>query len=187
MIEIEKKFSYDKDKLDLLVKDCVFLKKVRIVDVYLDDSVNYLFNNDLWLRKRDGLFELKIPLDDNRGEVKSYREISDLDEIKLFLGDRFYDCFNFLTVETIRSKYVLGDVNVDIDDVLINGEKYFVGELEIVCDKYDSLVEKKLDLVMERYGLSSMKLGKLTLYLKDFMPDLFFSMIENKVISEDFK
>ncbi|MFT4261636.1 MAG: CYTH domain-containing protein [Candidatus Woesearchaeota archaeon] len=186
MIEIEKKFVYDEYKIKNLVKDAVFLKDVRILNVYFDDEDNSLFKSDIWLRTRDGNYELKLPLGDNTGEVKSYKELDDLDKIKDALPKSLDSYKPFLKIETFRTKYKLGEVNIDLDKAIVNGETYFVGEIEIMSSSNDKKSHKVLDDLMKEYNLEPLKLGKLTLYLKDYNNELFNELIESGVISKEF-
>ena len=58
MIEVEKKFQITNAQRDRLLEGAEFVYKKDIRDTYFDRGVE-LCTKDLWLRERDGRFELK--------------------------------------------------------------------------------------------------------------------------------
>eukprot|EP00960_Hanusia_phi_P030659 748768-Hanusia_phi.AAC.1 len=97
-IEIERKFVVDDDVEDRLARRLVFKvvkyedrrrgasegnqSEAEIEDKYLDDERFALTGNDMWLRVRDGNFELKVPMevDETAGkEIDRYYEINNTD------------------------------------------------------------------------------------------------------------
>ncbi len=60
MIEIEKKFQLQLGDEERLLAGAFFQKEVVIQDVYWDTPEFAMTGKDWWLRKRDGVWELKM-------------------------------------------------------------------------------------------------------------------------------
>ena len=73
MIEVEKKFQITNAQRDRLLEGAEFVYKKDIRDTYFDRGVE-LCTKDLWLRERDGRFELKYPAP--RGMDRASRSVS---------------------------------------------------------------------------------------------------------------
>ena len=61
MIEVEKKFILTTEQEKSLIEGADFLGEKKFTDIYYDDEDFSLTKKDLWLRNREGRFELKIP------------------------------------------------------------------------------------------------------------------------------
>ena len=83
MIEVEKKFRLKKGQQARIKKLAKFISRKNLIDIYFDDSNRSLTANDIWLRKRGNIFELKIPaISKFAGKrVSSYQEIYGVDKI----------------------------------------------------------------------------------------------------------
>jgi hypothetical protein len=78
-IEVEKKYAHSPLERESCMKSleqiCDSRVRLTMFDSYWDTEVNVLVQNDIWLRKRGGLWELKRPVQKvNDGTV--YEEIS---------------------------------------------------------------------------------------------------------------
>lgn len=86
MIEVEKKFLLESpDDERRLLDGATFLGEKKYRDTYYDDTTYTLTTHNRWLRDRDGVWELKIPLPNTtRGEdwVNQYDEIVGEDAIR---------------------------------------------------------------------------------------------------------
>ena len=82
MSQIEKKFAVSEEVRDRILADAEFLGKWDYTDTYLD-TVNYaLTTQDIWLRSRGALFQLKLPIRKNLKDNKrlaSYYDQLDTD------------------------------------------------------------------------------------------------------------
>lgn len=123
MIEVEKKFQPTEEQLASFLKDAEFLGEKNIHDIYYDYADNRLYKSYVYLRNRNGQFELKVGKegsDDNQGTV--YKEIDTEEEIKNyfqthgslkdFIEENLKEILNF---KTNRRKYKKGDFSIDVD------------------------------------------------------------------------
>ena len=81
MIEVEKKFQPTKEQLAKMLADSEFIKEKDLHDVYYDYPDYKMFKAFVYLRNRNGRFELKIGDDEIEGVSK---EIEDEEEIKKY-------------------------------------------------------------------------------------------------------
>lgn len=185
MFEIEKKFILTKEQEDNLVKDSKFITQKIFTDIYYDSNNYDLISKDVWLRARDGKFELKIPLIHNEAGDR-YEEIEDEDRMKEILNIKSknvkesleeYGYIPFCVCKTTRRKYKQRDFNIDIDVAEFdNGFRYSISEIELMIDddkKADEAAEKIMSLA-ENYNLKPVKNGKIIEYLKIYNPKPYY-------------
>lgn len=146
MIEVEKKFLLSDVEHSTPTKDAVFLGERTFTDVYYDTPDYTLTTRDIWLRSRDGRFELKTPihsgaerLADQYRESEDESEIIHLLEISLgaFLETPLSKNFEkhhlapFCKCTTTRKKYKKGVFTIDLDTVEYGDDfTYTIGEIE---------------------------------------------------------
>ena len=95
MIEVEMRFQPKEEQLSSLLRDAFFVSSIEIHDVYYDYPDFRLLKEGIRLRKRDGLFELKIKKDSS-----IHQEIEDKNEIEKY--------FNLnIPLEEFIKKYLL--------------------------------------------------------------------------------
>ena len=83
MIEVEKKFLLTNEEKERLIEGAEFLVEKKQSDVYYDTADYKLTLKDWWLRSRNGIFELKVPLtSENHRSVDQYEEYDDEDQIR---------------------------------------------------------------------------------------------------------
>src|SRR6266567_4270401 len=76
MFEVEKKFKLTKKQQVKLLEDAKFLGEKTFTDIYYDSDKFSLGLNDMWLRKRDEHFNLKIPMREQKNEmINKYHEV----------------------------------------------------------------------------------------------------------------
>src|SRR5271166_4235560 len=93
MIEVEKKIEIDPVFLDFLAQHASFISKKSIKDVYYD-SVDYRYTTqNIWLREREGGFELKKGVKRLDRTIDRYEEMTDQKRILTVL--RIDDLGNF--------------------------------------------------------------------------------------------
>lgn len=194
MIEVEKKFILTNEQQEQLIKNAEFVGKKTFTDTYFDD-VNYsLTINDLWLRERDGKFELKVPMNVSIEERVSdqYRELEMDEEIVKQLNlskdkpltralvEKGY--IPFITVTTTRKKYKKDGYGIDLDTMDFG---YNIAEIEYMTED-ESKIKEATEKIIEyarSYGLSEgVVRGKVAEYLRRNKYEHFQALIDAKVI-----
>lgn len=176
MIETEIKFVYEEEKTALLTADATFLGKKELTDTYFDDDEYSLFLPDTYLRERNGMLELKLPLQDNSGIIRAYEERTK--NIQDVLQKPLSAYAPQITVHTARKSYEKDGVRIDLDLATINGKTYRIGELEILDDEN---AETLLNALLTQYDLTPITHGKLFLYIRDELPELFTRLVKQGV------
>ena len=83
MIEVERKFTVGGDDEKRLLEGADFLLEKTLMDVYYDTPDYALSTKDMWLRTRDGRWELKVPLMERTGVRRAMDQYDELeDEVK---------------------------------------------------------------------------------------------------------
>lgn len=107
--EMEKKYSYNQDDYEKIVKNCNFEWIKNIKDYYLDMPDYRLFKEKYYLRMRNGIYELKITTIDKKTNLIESKEIIWDDEIDKILQKKFNisidDTTWVLFIDTSREKY----------------------------------------------------------------------------------
>ena len=194
MIEIEKKFPCsDSTEAHLVQKGAEFIKTVTHTDTYFDTSEFDLTTKEIWLRKRNGRFEMKIPLHELGGKgtvVERYKELETDDEIRSFLqlGEGDFETIvreafvPFATIMTTRKKYRLSEYNIDIDETDFG---YRVLEIELMLedDGDHEQVAKQLVDFARSIGLDiEFVRGKVLTYISEHNPSHYQALEEAGVI-----
>ena len=180
MIEVEKKFQITNAQRDRLLEGAEFVYKKDIRDTDFDRGVE-LCTKDLWLRERDGRFELKYPLHTKgHGSRKAdqYREYETDAEIigALTLTGEMLSAEGLATqgfspivsYVTTRTSYEKEGFTIVIDHVDFG---YTVCEIERMTEEggdIDALAEE-ISAFAQAQGLSTDPvLGKALVYFKRF-------------------
>ncbi len=194
MFEVEKKFILTDDQQERLTEGAEFLGEKSFTDIYYDDAGYSLTTNDLWLRERDGNFELKVPMNlaieervsDQYRELETEREIAE--QLNLSLGKPLAGSLQekgyvpFITVTTTRKKYKKDGYGIDLDAVDYG---YNIAEIEYMTDDESKVgeVSQKIVEYARSYGLSEgFVRGKVAEYLRRNNPPHFQALIDAKVI-----
>jgi adenylate cyclase class IV len=161
MIEIEKKFKLTAEQLARLLQGATSMSTKRFSDTYFDTSDKRLTTHDIWLRTRDGVFELKVPIRAGKSREKTdvYRELTTDQEIlsalalpqKGSLGEslKAAGIEPFCTIVTERKKYKRGEFSIDVDRADFG---YQVTEIELEAPSEAAIQEteqKILDFAKE--------------------------------------
>ena len=151
MIEVEKKFELTEDNRKKLVDGAEFVKSKTMTDSYFDDANYSLGRKDFWLRKRNGKFELKTPLNFLPQEERvacQYREIEDEKEIieclkfnsdnplENSLEENGY--LPFMTAVTKREEYTKEGFVIDIDSTDFG---YEIAEIELMVENESDILD----------------------------------------------
>jgi len=211
-IEVERKFvPGDLDELDERVSTFggVCLGTQSFTDVYYDTPACTLTRRDMWLRCRDGAWELKVPTDaDARrsgGERSVFREVEGtaavnealralvvaapdesgvstcLDETLATMGAQ-----PFAEFSTTRSKWKLGSCTLDAD---VASFGHAVMEIEVMVEDTSEVVaaEDEIARVAELVGAKPLGAcgGKLETYIRRKAPDVLSALIDEGILQAD--
>ena len=196
MFEVEKKFVLNEKDILRIMKDAEFLSERIFVDEYFDNDQFSLSSQDIWLQKRAGVFQLKIPMhaatgktfdqyDEIEGEM-AIREIFAIPIVKGFvqdIADLGHVCFCKLT--TRRRKYKKGDFIIDLDEVESDGWKYLIGEIELMADDRTKIpeVSKRIEEFAKENNLEIAPVrGKVYEFIKQYRPDHFSVLVEAGIV-----
>ncbi|MBI4086271.1 MAG: CYTH domain-containing protein [Candidatus Liptonbacteria bacterium] len=180
MIEIEQKFVFNETNEQRIREDAKFVGEETFTDIYYDTSDCRLIGNDMWLRSRDGKWELKISFYQTKNkDVDRYEEIETAEEIRKRLNvpetGSFEDDLknagysSFCICKTTRRKYKNGDFNIVLDDAKFDdGFIFKIGEIELMSDDKTNLdkVAGRVSELRERWGFFPAPAGKIVEYLK---------------------
>ncbi len=185
MIVVEKKFQFTLEQIERLIDGSEFLGEHKITDAYYDNSIYSLSSNDMWLRCRDGRFELKLPM--HQGESKlidQYEEIENEDLIREIFAIPKIKSFTedladlghapFCEFVSIRKKYRKGKFIIDLDFVQYLDFSYSIGEIELMVENKDdiSFAINEIEKFAAEHGLSIGPVrGKVIEYIKRKRPD----------------
>lgn len=186
MIEIEKKFKLTSKELEQLISEGTLLGQKEITDTYYDNITYDLTRGDMWLRERNGHFELKMPLGGKNGNVQTYDELEDNDSIRKALdlaGDQsLLEALNtagytpFCTCKTTRTKYTIGEFGLDVDVADFGDFTYELAEIELMAESKDAVPEAEAKILefAKNHGLSTGEIrGKILEYLARKSPEHF--------------
>ena len=196
MIEVEKKFILTPEQEKSLIEGAEFLGEKQFADIYYDDKDFSLTTKDIWLRERDGKYELKLPMNESLENRVSdqYREL-DVDSdilahfgapgvsVEDFLIEKGYKPFCEIT--TIRKKYKKEDFVIDLD-VMDFG--YTLAEIEFMTDDESKIKEATNAIIAfaQRHTIAPNKeipiRGKVVEFLRIKNPAHFQALVDSKVI-----
>ena len=195
-IEVEKKVKLEDHHLAEIIKKGIFLKEKQIKDTYFD-KVDFDFTiQNMWLRERDGQFELKRGIKKERESIDYYEEIIDKESIRVHLGIHPEREFSqailqagihpFCSFVTHRQCYQLGEVFIDIDKADFGDLSYVVAEFEVLVDSIEKIeeAEEKIQELLEQMHIDASIIipAKLTYYLYHRRSSHYQALINHKVI-----
>jgi adenylate cyclase class IV len=163
MIEIEKKLNPSGESVELIKKDAVFVAHKVMNDVLYDYEDLSLIKNDIWLRKRNGKFDLKVSKDKDRKNrfLDIYEEIEDELKICEILNIVSIEEANFVEVANLitkRKKYKLGEFNIDLDVITSAADDFVYNLLEVeLMAESESEIQKareKIKKFLEEYDIA---------------------------------
>lgn len=184
MIEVEKKCLVTPQFLDFLKNNATKLGERILEDVYLDFENFKLIQNDIWLRKRNGKYELKVPISDHlKSDV--YEEIEDETQILAKLDLKNFD--NLIAIATLvshRQKFQIDDFHIDLDKITSPGNdfRYNIMEIELMVETYEDYekAQEKIFKFMHDHSIKNEVFnGKVIEYLKLCRHDIFDLLKEN--------
>lgn len=198
MIEIEKKFKLSGEQEARLLAGAEELGEKTFTDFYYDNAQFSLGLQDIWLRERDGQWELKLPLTQNgSNSVDQYREIegemaireifalpplgSFVEDISRFGYEPYCEC------TTTRRKYRKDGFVIDLDEAVFAGTdlSYTVAEIELLVARSEEAGEaagKILDFAGAHGLIDGPVRGKVETYLKKEKPRHYAALVEAGVL-----
>lgn len=200
MIEVEKKFVTNQHLLKTIEHHATFLQEKIFTDIYYDTKEYALTTQDRWLRQRQGIWEFKIGLKNNKSSTDLYREVIGAAPISLLLmpelGAPLEKLIAMGTLEpfsellTRRKKFRIqrGEYtfNIDIDSATSGDFSYSLTEIEMMVEdeKESKQACECIDALAKEFHLSkdSPPLGKLPAYLKEYSPNHFYHLCRVGVI-----
>lgn len=198
MIEVEKKFQLSESDVAKLIDGAVFDSRRSFTDVYFDSPDYALTTRDIWLRSRDGYFQLKIPLHHSAERMADqYDELGEEDEIRAALKlpagtDLESDIAAagyapFCTCMTTRRKYKRGSFTIDYDEVKADDFSYNLGEIELLVDE-KSKIQRAIDDILALASTMGLKTapvrGKVIEYLKRKNPGHYRKLVDTGVVKD---
>jgi len=136
-IEVEQKFVVPEDYSRILLEaGGKLVGEKEMVDRYRDDQDFSLLSNDFWLRQRsrglEEMWELKLPAGRREAGGTIYREVSDLQTIRMLLKEvgvqEDVDQLDLLVeVSCKREEWSLEEMTIVVDKM---ADGYSVGEVE---------------------------------------------------------
>lgn len=195
MFEVEKKFTLSNEQIKQLTQGAEFEGEKTFSDTYYDDSNYSLTTQDMWLRLRDGKFELKVPLNTegaSKREADRYQELTTDQEIKgqlrlpkdkhlaQALEQAGYN--SFCIIETTRRIFRKGPFRMDFD-VMDFG--YTITEIELLVDDESQIPEaqEKIMALANKYKLPTAPvIGKVIEYIRRNNPTHYQALVEAGVV-----
>jgi len=195
MIEIECKYRLDKGQEEKLIQGAEFFKEIKNEDIYLDRASHELTLQGIWLRKRNGRFEMKVALPDMSQKhfgTTQYRELETDDAIADTLqlpGNANLEAdllqagyVPFMEVCSQRRSYRNGPFRIDLDTTDYG---YQMAEIELMIEENDdrSTARKRITDFAESLGIDTSPVrGKILEYLFRYRPDHYEALSKAGVI-----
>ena len=200
MIEIEKKFHLTPEQEKKLLEHATFVKEVVNHDTYYDNETYDLTKNGLWFRKRNGRFELKVPLHKVgvKNVVTQQEELEDKQSIRDYLSlDTQLDFESaikskgyksFVTYQTTRRRYKEGSFSIDLDSCDYgDGDPYLVAEIELMVEESgkEAGVKMIMDFISSKAVETGHARGKLPTYISRYRPEHYQVLLDAGIVYDE--
>ncbi len=207
MIEVESRFLLTAAKQELLLEGATFSGETRFNVQVLDYATWDLAYNNIWLKLKNGKYELKMPLQgqapSEQGHLATvFDEISDNQKILALLrlpaNENIAEelekagIHSIASIDTIRASYKKGQFFLDLDtakfSLLASGEiyHYSVAEIEIQTTP-DHVAQARQDIIdfAHKHGLEVSDIrGKLMEFIFQNYPEVYKEFVRRKIISQ---
>lgn len=188
MFEIETKFVYTPKARKELTHGRAPEKTQNMHDVYYDNEAFDLMSQDIWLRKRDGEWEVKIPQhavgSANTREYDNYKEIEGEPGIMEALGlsDSLENLYSPVAdFVTKRDTYNLDDLTVVFDE---SDFGHFVGEVEMLVPNQNDADEAhgRIAAFCKTHALTMHGVhGKVCEFIKQKYPNAYQMLVDKEI------
>ena len=201
MIEIERKFKLNEAEKESLLAGAIFVGEKTFTDVYYDTEDFTLSKNNIWLRKRDDEFQLKLPiLQKEKVQTTQFQEIEGEDKIReIFAIPSIVDFETdikvfgyeiFCQLETTRRKYQKENFEIDLDQTVSNFPSeqdffYRMVEIELMVSSNAEILnaDKKIMAFAKKNQLKIGNIrGKVAEYLFRKKPKHYEALIKAGVV-----
>ena len=198
MIEVEKKFKLQNTFFEKIKREGTFLSQKEFQDTYYDTADWKYTLQNMWLRRREDAFELKVATQQASGIIDRYDEITNpmgilkaldlplLPTVQAALEENHI--IPFCSFWTNRRKYQLDEFIIDIDTATFDDLTYSVAEIELLVPSKSAIAdaEKKITQLLEREAIDWKRQihGKLSYYLSQRHPKHYSALVKAKVIKE---
>ena len=204
MIEVERKFKLDEAEKESLLAGAIFVGEKTFTDAYFDTEDFTLSKNNIWLRKRDKEFQLKLPvLQGEKLQTTQFQEISGAEKIReIFAVAPVLDfetdikAFGyeiFCRLKTTRRKYQKEGLTIDLDVATsdLPGEQdfcYQVAEVELLVENKTETFQatEKIENFAKKNQLKAENIrGKVAEYLFQKKPKHFAALVEAGIVEAE--
>lgn len=201
MYEVEKNFNLTPEERVRLLEGAESLGEKTITDVYFDTPTFDLTKRDIWLRKRDGRFEVKIPAEPpehgRRRKTDRYLEVEDEKGIRMKLALSEDDSMEasveragylpFCVCTTRRASYRKDGFNIVIDHVAYSDVdwSYDTSEIELMVSTEGEMADAagRVLAFAKRHGLKAADApGKVIEYLRRNRPEQYRALVASGTI-----
>eukprot|EP00026_Physarum_polycephalum_P007241 Phypoly_transcript_07299.p1 GENE.Phypoly_transcript_07299~~Phypoly_transcript_07299.p1 ORF type:complete len:500 (+),score=89.48 Phypoly_transcript_07299:59-1501(+) len=202
LIEIERKFKLRESDLQTIKRIARFGGEKTYHDEYFDSPTYELTKKDTWLRKRNGAWECKVPIDNagNQGTDYYLELTNESDILQFMIQNKIISAIDsaspleqqltnhkivpFASIRSTRSKYRTDTFNFDLD---VTDFGYSIGEIEIMVKQASEIpnAQKQIDqFVSENALVVSGVQGKVLTYLSRFRKEHYAALVSSGLISK---
>jgi len=201
MIEVEQRFSLHPGSLAKLTAACELVSNRVVHDDYYDNDAFGLTLQDIWFRKRDNGFEVKIGVQNmphGSRDIDRYEEITDEQKIRERLqldsdlpmeqAIQKAGLSVFCSPRTARKKFRKGKFIIDVDAVSYVGTTltYHIVEIERLVNDEGRIPTAKEEIrkFASEFGLSPQMhvVGKVITYIKHERPRHYEALLHAGII-----
>lgn len=202
MIEVEIKVCVTDEQREELILGAHLIEEVSITDHYYDSHDYKLTTNGLWLRKRDGQFELKMPATKYGGfnlnknipmhEICDKNKIAEILGLSVDINKNLQDAFE-LALESAgykalykfvntRKSYAKEGFKIDFDIADFGDFTYSVCEIELQVENKEQTgaALEKIYAFVDQHGICKDKVeGKIGRYIRLRNPEHYKALINS--------
>lgn len=188
MIEVERGYRLNETDYEIIKNNFEKVGEKHIYDEYYDDDGYTLMKWSFYIRNRNGDWDLKIPVKEER-PCDTYHEVEGKEEVKKALADLGYDFDNHniahLIIDKSREKFkttfAWKDIAIDVDKC----DAGHIYEIELMVEDVSDIEEgyKIMENFRNEYGLTWER-AKVNIFLeasKRQVPELYDYFIENSI------
>jgi len=195
--EIEQKFEPKLESVESLTAEAEFVGEKINHDEYFDNERYSLTTRDVWLRRRNGEFQMKVPFNEDIKDrtLDRYQELEGEEAIAEYFdwdlsARSFEDYLNenfapFIDFESTRQKFGHpGGFTIDIDRTDFD---YDMLEIELLVDNKEEMPEaaERIRNEAKKHGLKvGYRYGKVIELIRRQSPEHFKKLVEAGVIKE---
>ncbi len=202
MFEVEQSLTLTPSEQARLLEGAQFINEKTMVDVYWDTPDFRLTTKDIWLRSRDGKFELKRPPIAHTVDrtVDQYEELENESDVRQILQLesqgamidelRTHGFQPFCTCTTIRKTYHKQEFTIVIDRVTYADISFVYNTCEVELMVADASQMKEASERIKAFVRAHdievrYENGKVVVYLERHRPDHYEALVDAHVIKDE--